>query len=261
MTKVRFMHNRLEGSTLAGATRSIKILAPDGDVSTGEHAYRQIRAAIVRCDYGPDERLRVEELSTRFGVSSSPVREALHRLSVEGLVVALDQRGFRVAPITIAGIRDLTRVRLLVESETLADAIKMGSDDWEASLVGVAHQLAKTEATLPSGPTALDDQWAASHRNFHLALYAGSTSPLLVQHSRSLFDLADRYRRYSATERLTPRTKRTEHRQILDGVLERDTDLAVALLRRHIEATERNVVAALAAAAGKQSAASRDHVA
>jgi GntR family transcriptional regulator, carbon starvation induced regulator len=255
------MHNRLEGSTLAVPKRSIDHLTPDGDVSTGEHAYRQIRSAIVRCDYGPETRLRVEELSTRFGVSSSPVREALHRLTVEGLVIALEQRGFRVAPITISGIRDLTRVRLLVESETLADAIQMGRDDWEASLVGAAHQLSKAEATLPTGPTALDDRWAACHRNFHLALYAGSTSPLLVQHSNSLFDLADRYRRYSATERLTPRTKRTEHRQILDAVLERDTDLAVALLRRHIEATERNVVAVLTAADDRHGAASRDHVA
>jgi hypothetical protein len=53
VTKTRFMHNRLEGSTLAGTKRSSEYLTPGGDVSTGEHAYRQIRSAIVRCDYGP----------------------------------------------------------------------------------------------------------------------------------------------------------------------------------------------------------------
>jgi GntR family transcriptional regulator, carbon starvation induced regulator len=245
---------------LAGASRSPENVLPDGHLPTGEHAYRQVRSAIVRCVYGPGDRLRVEELSTRFGVSSSPVREALHRLTVEGLVIALDQRGFRVAPITIEGIRDLTRLRLLVESETLADAVRTGDDAWEATLVGAAHQLSKIEGTLPAGPSGLDDRWAASHRSFHLALYAGCSSPLLVQHSRSLFDLADRYRRYSARTRVAPRAKRTEHRHILEAVLERDVDLSLALLRRHIQATEHNVVEALTAGADP-GADGRDHVA
>jgi GntR family transcriptional regulator, carbon starvation induced regulator len=238
-----FMHKRSESATLAA---TLKKPAHERTISTGEQAYHQVRTAIVRCLYGPGERLRVEELCDRFGVSSSPVREALHRLTVEGLVVALDQRGFRVAPMTIDGIRDLTRVRLLVETEALSDAVGYGNDAWEGGVVAAAHQLSKIERSLSEGPAALDEHWAECHRTFHLTLYRGSGSPLLVQYSASLFDLADRYRRYSATTRTTPRAKRTEHRRILEAVLERNVEVSVALLRRHIEATERNVVEALA---------------
>ena len=73
-----------------------------------------------------------------------------------------------------------------------------------------------------------------------------------MQYSTTLFDLADRYRRFSAVNRARPRAKRTEHRQILDAALERDADLAVVLLRRHIEATARNVTDALNRAAPRE---------
>jgi GntR family transcriptional regulator, carbon starvation induced regulator len=243
VSETGFVHKSLEGLAVAVISKEAE---SEATVSTGEHAYNEVRTAIVRCVYGPGERLRVEDLCSTFGVSSSPVREALHRLTVEGLVVALDQRGFRVAPMTIDGIRDLTRVRLLVEAEALADAVRHGDDSWEGEVVAAAHRLAKIERKLSTGPAALDEHWAASHRTFHLTLYRGTSSPLLLRYSSSLFDLADRYRRYSATARTTPRAKRTEHRQILDAVLERNVDVSVALLRRHIEATERNVAEALA---------------
>jgi GntR family transcriptional regulator, carbon starvation induced regulator len=240
-----FVHKTPEGTVVAVQSTNRADDAP----SAGEYAYQHVRAAIVRCEYGPGERLRVEELCRRFGVSSSPVREALHRLTVEGMAIALDQRGFRVAPLTIEGIRDLTRMRLLVETEAIADAVRHGDDRWEGNVVAAAHRLSKIERTITDGPAALDDQWALCHRTFHVTIYQGSQSPLLFQYSCSLFDLADRYRHYSASARTTPRSKRTEHRQLLEAVVGREAEAAVALLRRHVESNERNVVAMLETAA------------
>jgi GntR family carbon starvation induced transcriptional regulator len=235
---------------MVGAREERNNGAATPSVSTpGEVAYTRLRSAIVACEYTPDDRLRVEALSARLGVSSSPLREALNRLAVEGFVVALDQRGFRVAPITVDGIRDLTRLRLLVELEALSEAVRHGDESWEGASVASAHQLAKVERGLSEAPSPVDDRWAVCHRAFHLALYSGCGSPLLMQYSTTLFDLADRYRRFSAVNRARPRAKRTEHRQILDAALERDADLAVVLLRRHIEATARNVTDALNRAA------------
>lgn len=213
-----------------------------------------LHAAIVRCDFAPGDRLRVEELGERFGVSSSPLREALSRLVSLGLVDAFEHRGFRVAPITVAGMADLTRVRLLVEGEALRDAIAHGDDAWEAALVASAHALSLVEQRLGDVAPSLDDAWTARHRAFHMAIYAGSTSPLLRALVEQLFDRAERYRRFSARHRSLPRRKNTEHQRLLDAVLARDADRAGELLVRHVTSTERSVTAALLAmdAAGLQ---------
>jgi GntR family carbon starvation induced transcriptional regulator len=214
-----------------------------------ERVYRTLRTAIVRCEFEPDQRLRVEELAQRYSVSSSPLREALCRLVEQGLVRSFENRGFRVAPITVEGIADLTRVRLLVEGEALRDALRHGDDRWEAELVACAHGLALVEQRLGDGPVALDDDWSVRHRAFHLATYGGSTSPLLAGLVEVLFDRAERYRRHSALHRQTPRRKHTEHQRLLAAVLARDEAKALELLHQHITGTEKNVVAGLKAMA------------
>jgi DNA-binding GntR family transcriptional regulator len=217
----------------------------ESDAPLAERAYRRLRQAIVRCEFQPGQRLRVDELSKQYALSSSPLREALSRLSEQGFVRAFENRGFRVAPLTVAGVADLTRMRLLVESEALRDAIACGDDQWESRLVGAAHGLALIEQRLPEGPLILSEAWTAAHRDFHLAMYGGTSSPMLMDLVSSLFDSAERYRQFSARHRKVERRKNSEHKKLVTTVLERDAEQAVALLRQHISMTERNVTAAL----------------
>jgi GntR family transcriptional regulator, carbon starvation induced regulator len=223
----------------------------DRDIDTGaeppvaERAYRALRQAIVRGEFAPGARLRVEELSRRFAVSSSPLREALNRLSEQGLVRALENRGFRVAPLTAAGVSDLARVRTLVECEALRDAIAHGTDAWEAQAVAAGHALGLVERRLGDQPRTLDDDWSARHRAFHLSLYAACTSPLLLELADVLYDNAERYRRWAARWRQAPRRKHDDHQALLKAVLAREPDRAAELLRQHITRTEQLVVAAL----------------
>lgn len=224
---------------------SVKTRPDDPAAPLAERAYRELRQAIVRCEFEPGARLRVEELSARFAVSSSPLREALNRLAEQGLVRALENRGFRVAPLTVEGVSDLARVRTLVECEALRDAIVHGDDAWEAGMVAAAHALARIEQRLGDGPRALDDDWSARHRSFHLSLYAACTSPLLLNLVDVLFDNAERYRRWSAQHRTAPRRKHDEHQRLLAATLARDAVGATGLLRHHIGHTERLVAASL----------------
>jgi GntR family transcriptional regulator, carbon starvation induced regulator len=215
------------------------------EVPLAEQVYRQLRAAIVRCEYEPGERLRVEELTRRLGVSNSPVREALNRLSEQGLVRSIENRGFRVAPLTADGVADLVRVRVLVETEALRDAMVHGDDAWEASVVAASHALSLAERRLGDAPRALDDAWSARHRHFHLSLYAGCTSPLLLDMVDVLFDNAERYRRWSSRYRQAPRRKDDEHQRLMAAVLARDEARALELLRRHVARTGELVTAVL----------------
>ncbi len=215
------------------------------DTPLAERAYRQLRQAIVRCEFAPGQRLRVDEISRHYQISSSPLREALSRLSEQGLVQAFENRGFHVAPLTVQGITDLTRVRLLLECEALRDAMAHGTDVWEAGVVGAAHSLSLVEQRLGDGPLVLDEHWSQRHRDLHLALYAGGTSPMLRDMVAALFDNAERYRQFSARNRKTERRKNAEHQRLMTAVLSRDADKALGLLRQHISSTERNVTECL----------------
>jgi len=217
----------------------------ESEMPLTERAYRDLKHAIVRCEFEPGERLRVDDLSKRLDISSSPVREALSRLAEQGFVRALDKRGFRVAPLTVEGIADLTRVRLLVEGEALKESIALGDDAWEARLVAAAHSLSLVEQRLGDHPVALDNEWSDRHRAFHLATYAACKSPLLIELVSGLFDSSERYRRYSAFHRKGERSKHAEHGRILKSVLERDIDAAVSLLSKHILGTQNMVTQAL----------------
>jgi len=223
----------------------------DEELPLAELAYRELRRSIVRCEYEPDERLRVEELGKRFSISNTPIREALSRLAEQGLVRSIDNRGFRVAPLTVAGISDLTRVRLLIESEALRDAIANGGDAWEANMVASAHALSLIEQRLGETQVALDNHWTERHRTFHLAVYSGCSSPLLKVMVEQLFDNAERYRRYSASHRKTERIKHDEHTKLLNCILSRNLDLSLELLRHHIVSTMNTVTTALTALSQK----------
>lgn len=223
----------------------MRIATADSSESLAEHVYRELRKAIVRCEFDPGSRLRVEELTRRFGASSSPVREALNRLAQQGMVRTIENRGFRVTRLSPEGVEDLIRVRLLVECEALRDAMAHGDDAWEAGVVAAAHSLALVERRLGDGPRALDDDWSARHRAYHLSLYAACTSDILRDMVDVLFDRAEHYRRWTAKHRQAPRRKHDEHQRLMSAALARDSDKAVELLRRHIARTGQLVTAVL----------------
>ena len=119
-----------------------KIDSSDSTSPTGqtlsEQAFLRLRRDVISCDHAPGVKLKVEDLQEAYGYSSSPLREALNRLSQEGLVKADDRRGFRVALITAEDLADLTHMRLMVEVPALRLAIECGDDAWEAAVVAAA---------------------------------------------------------------------------------------------------------------------------
>lgn len=84
--------------------------------SVEDGVYRALRRAIGRLELAPGERLRLEELASRFDVSLTPVRHALRRLESEGLVVSLRRRGSRVAPLSVEELEEIQALRLGLET-------------------------------------------------------------------------------------------------------------------------------------------------
>jgi DNA-binding GntR family transcriptional regulator len=214
-----------------------------------DQAFQRLRQDVLTGTFAAGTKLKVEELQAAYGYSSSPLREALSRLSQEGLVRADERRGFRVAPLSPDDLRDITRMRLMLDVQALQEAIEHGDDVWEAAIVAAFYRLDKVESRLPDGPVILDAEWSALHRDFHAALLAACPSQRQLAWSASLFDQAERYRRFSARHRKAARRKSNEHKKLMDATLRRDSATACALLADHIGGTLRNVESAFEHAA------------
>ena len=104
-----------------------------------------LRTAISNGELIPGSKLRLDELRMMFGVSLSPLREALSRLSAEGFVVTEDQRGYRVAPISRQNLEEVTKLRALAETFALRESIRNGDDAWEGGVVASLYRINKFE--------------------------------------------------------------------------------------------------------------------
>jgi GntR family transcriptional regulator, carbon starvation induced regulator len=197
-----------------------------------------LRAAISNGELEPGRKLRLDDLRVTFGVSLSPLREALSRLSAEGFVVMEDQRGYRVAPISEPNLLEVTKLRAMVETFALGEAIAHGDDKWESEVVASLYRLNKLERTdAPSDQSA----WEVAHRDLHYRLISACGMPLLLSFSATLHDLNDRYRRLFLRSRPFDRAVRREHTEMTHAAIERNSQLACEIMRSHIERTGANI--------------------
>jgi len=201
-----------------------------------ERAYGMIRERILSGDFEPGLKLRVERLRESLDIGASPLREALSRLTSEGLVMLEGQRGFRVAPISLNALKDISRVRKLLEGEAVRLAVEAGDEAWEAAVVSAFYRLEKAEQRLQDGEADFAEV-EQRNRAFHDAIVAGAQSPWLQRMRGLVYDQHERYRRLSKQHMGRMRDVQREHRAILDAVLARDVDAAVAASCRHIDNT------------------------
>lgn len=199
-------------------------------------AYRQLKHDIIRGCYAPGQKLLMTHLKEHYGASTGPLREALSQLVADRLVVAISQRGYRVAPMSLAELNDIYDARAQLEGLILRLAIERGNDDWEAMVLATAHLLAKV--TDINTPDDLLEIWDQRHKAFHTAIASGCNSPHLLQMRNTLFDQVERYRHLWLQETvMSPQAlelKRQEHSALVDVILARDTAQADTLMRDHL---------------------------
>ncbi|HZQ59684.1 MAG TPA: GntR family transcriptional regulator [Acidimicrobiales bacterium] len=208
-----------------------------------EDVYESLRADILFGRRLPSSRLQVNEIAEAYGVSLSVVREAVTRLASEDLVESAPQRGFRVRPISVDHLQDLTWVRVQLETLALRESIAKGDVAWESALVAAHHRLSATPMYLADGSG--NQEWMSAHGAFHAALAAGAGSPILERLRRQLYDASELYRYWvgNLPHHPTGRDVAEEHRAVCDAAMARDADLAVELLTRHLETTARDLEA------------------
>ena len=200
--------------------------------------YELLRADILAGRLQPGSRLRYAELCDRYETSTGVLREAMLRLSEQGLVKGEPQQGFQVVDLSIEDLRDLTDARVLLESLALRSALADGDIEWESRILASHHRLSRTAQYNADDPDRLSDEWVAEHAEFHRALLDGCTNRRIKEVASSLRDSAELYRRWSLPlGKGADRDVAAEHDELLQAVLDRDTDRAVQSLTNHITAT------------------------
>ena len=224
----------------------MKFMDKNKNPTANEIALSALRQDVLSLAFMPGAKLKVEHLQQSYGLSSSPIREALNRLTEEGLVRSDERKGFRVAAVSAEDLQDITNMRLLIDLPTLEQAMKFGNDQWEAQVIASFHLLEKIESRLPEGPVVLDSEWSAQHRNFHRTMMNACPSERMVLTSSSLFDQAERYRHISARYRTVVKRKSEEHKVLMRAVLKRDIATAQKLHQEHVLSTQKNALKAMA---------------
>lgn len=205
-------------------------------------AYVNIRRDILACRLSPGEKIKINDLAKRHDVSVQAAREALSRLTSEGLVIAEAQKGFRVAPISRAHLEDLTSTRIQIELACLKRAIELGSVDWEVNILAALHRLSRTPEHLKTDPDNVAEEWIETHKAFHAALVAACDSPIRLHIREALFDQSERYRRLSIRAMSLKRDQNKEHQALANAALARDQDLSARLMTEHLNTTTKRLL-------------------
>ena len=213
--------------------------------------YEQLRADIAHGLLEPGSKLRVEAMCSRYGVGASPLREALSRLSSEGLVQRIDLRGFSVASLNWDELPILTHNRIQLESMALRESVALRDAALEEQLVLILYRISRTPRSLSAEHYVSNPAWEALHRDFHRALLSRCPSRWLLSFCDTLAEEAYRFRQVSVDKSFGKRAVHDEHMAIFTAVVEGRADDAVKLLTAHYQLTAHDVANAVKERAGR----------
>lgn len=200
-----------------------------------EATYARVRNDILLGVCRPGEKLKLDAMRDLYGASINTLREILSRLISEGLVMSRGQGGFVVVPVSLADLRDITEMRLLLECRAARLSIEHADLEWESSLVAAYHKLSRAEEMVEKSPEKHSELYETYNREFHHALVAGCQSRWLLTFHSVMYDQSTRYRMLSFRVQDFPRDQsRREHREILDAALAHDAAQLEKVLTAHI---------------------------
>lgn len=188
----------------------------------------QLEDDIVNGRMRPGEQVQIEQLMERFGVSRTPVREALQQLEISGLVVVQPKRGTFVAQVGIAELIQMFEVMAELEALCARLAARRAT---RQVLEELESALAACEARCAA--EALNDYYYANEQ-FHQIVYQACGNPFLVQQTLALKNRLKPYRRLQLQMRNRMAQSLQEHRELARALQQGDPDSAADIARKHV---------------------------
>jgi len=218
---------------LAGKFKAIRL---DNYKPLREIVFQALREAIISGELKPGERLMEVQLAEEMGVSRTPVREAIRKLELEGLVVMVPRKGAYVAGLSMKDAADVFEVRQSLEGLAAALAAERITDEeieaLERILLEINDAAEKNDLNLIIQKDA----------EFHNILFKASRNDKLVQIINNLKEQIDRFRIQSFENPGRLKKLVEEHKKIVEAISERNVEKAKKLAEEHIEKVENNVM-------------------
>ena len=194
--------------------------------------FNTLRQAILKGELAPGERLMEIQLADRLGVSRTPIREAIRKLELEGLVLMIPRKGAEVAKISEKSLKDVLEVRRALEELAIELACeRMGQE--------AVRNLSEANGKFGEAVEAGDPmEIAEADEHFHDIIYEGTENVRLIQLLNNLREQMYRYRLEYVKDVDKRQILLSEHERILKAVRERKVDEAKRLMREHIDNQE-----------------------
>ena len=202
--------------------------------------FNTLRQAILKGELKPGERLMEIQLANKLGVSRTPVREAIRKLELEGLVLMIPRKGAEVAEITRQDMEDVLEVRTALEELAVKDACDHITDAQLSELKKASNEFKKA---LLEGKDLVTCADADMH--FHDVILSATNNRRLIQMLNNLSEQMYRYRMEYLKDERTHKTLSEEHDAIRRALKKHDKVKAGAAIRVHIDNQKRSILESL----------------
>lgn len=191
--------------------------------------FNTLRQAILRGELEPGERLPEIQLADKLGVSRTPIREAIRKLELEGLVIMIPRKGAVVAEITEKSLRDVLEVRRALEELSVKLACEKIQEEEIEELKVAAKEF---EDALKTGDVTA---YAEADVKFHDIIYHTTDNERLIQLLNNLSEQMYRYRVEYLKREDSHETLLAEHQYIIEMLGKRDVKRAVEAVCTHVD--------------------------
>jgi DNA-binding GntR family transcriptional regulator len=207
-----------------------------------DRLYAVLKHRVLTTSLAPGERIVEKEICAEMSVSRTPLREAINRLALEGLVILTPYRGYVVAPVTVGSFQELCEVRRILERDVAAMAAQRATNDQVAAL--------RSEAELHYTPGDRDtyEGYLRANSRFHRTLVRCTGNTLLEGMVTSALDRHQRPLYLGLDVGIDAAASTAEHVALIDAIAAHDPDRAARLMTHHVSRGEDRIVAALRAA-------------
>ena len=204
---------------------------PDRHLRTAKNSeivYRDLRRAIIAMDLTPGTAIVEKELTQRYGISRTPVREAVLRLAEERLVDVVPKSGTFVARIPISVVREAIVARRALEEVTVRAATRRAS---ESQIMELRAMIQRQKEVAQIGD---EEAFHRADENFHAGIAAAGSFPGIWDMISQMRVQVERYRRLTLPQAGRMLVVVGEHESVLDAIAKRDADTAVERMDEHL---------------------------
>ena len=194
--------------------------------------FNTLRQAILKRELEPGERLMEIQLAERLGVSRTPIREAIRKLELEGLVLMIPRKGAEVAKISARSLRDVLEVRRALEELAIELACQRMTEEDLGELQKAQDEFKKAIADGDAMRIAETDE------HYHDVIYSGTQNAKLIQMLNNLREQMYRYRLEYIKDADKRKILILEHERVLKAIRDRKVAEAKEAMREHIDNQE-----------------------